>query len=291
MTAKHVGHGSSDIAFHVEWGFRREALIWLNDRPVAVNFAPLATEFYAWLLRKGQIRVLTEEHKGEPVAYTNPYTYTASTIGVVTAAVINDSHTIATSSQSMDALEAEVARSRSYAEQVLYTARLCESLIKQLLFCTQIPNREYERASLGGLLSVECRGCKGSGRQRHKISLLGSLAHRYGLCHEFEGCLVEHLKLVGRRRNTEAAHSDIPLLNVRNSAASRAQLNAESLEIGNELVHMLRHLSDLESRMGEELQEQLLASSQAAFNRMLNQVVRRSKNPFPDSPQTGPASG
>jgi hypothetical protein len=190
---KHIGHGLSDIAYHIEWRFRREAFIWLNDRPVAINFAPLATEFYGWLLRKGQIRVLVDQHKCEPLAYTNPYAYTASTISAMTAAVISDSHAVATSSGPIESLDAEIVRARIYAEQVLYTARLCESLIKQLLFCTQIPKHYYENASLGGLLSVECRGCKNSGRQRHKISLLGSLAHRYGLCHEFEQCLIEQL--------------------------------------------------------------------------------------------------
>jgi hypothetical protein len=66
---------------------------------------------------------------------------------------------------------------------------------------------------------------------------------------------------------------------VRDAATSRAQLKSDSLAIGNELVHMLRHLSDLEARMGKELEKQLLAESEAALNRMLNQVVRLEKRP------------
>ena len=249
----HVGHGSADIAYHVEWGFRREALLWDGDAPVGVNFHPLATELYEWLQRRGPFTVFAEEHRAIPGAYTNPFTFDASTLITILASVINDSHAIATSDMPGDPLETEVARVRSYNEQCLYVVRVCEALIKQLLHCTQIPRRYYARASLGSLLSTECRGCRNSGQQRHKLSLLGSLAHRYHLCHEFEGCLMQHLALAGRRRNTSAAHSAVPSLNIRSAAESRRQLMEDSVALGNEFVHMLGHLRNLETRMDNEL--------------------------------------
>lgn len=256
---RHIGHRASDIAYHVEWGFCREALLWEGDTPVGVNFHPLASELYDWLQRRGPFTVFAEEHRAVPGAYTNPFTIDASTLITILASVINDSHAIATNEAPVDPLDIEVARVRNYNEQCLYVVRVCEALIKQLLHCTQIPRRYYAKASLGSLLSTECRGCRNSGQQRHKLSLLGSLAHRYRLCHEFEGCLMEHLALAGRRRNALAAHSTVPTLDLRSPAESRGQLMDDSVALGNEFVHMLGHLRDLEARMGDELQRELPA--------------------------------
>jgi hypothetical protein len=94
-----------------------------------------------------------------------------------------------------------------------------------------------------------------SGKSRHKISWLGSLGHRYHLCLEFDQCLHEHLKIVQRRRNIGAAHSDSPLITLRTPSESRAQLMQDSVDLGNEFVHMLKHLGDLETQMERELQE------------------------------------
>src|SRR5690606_1685451 len=157
--------------------------------PIGTNFHPLATEFHQWLLQKGHFSVFAEEHKGSLFSLTNPYSYNASVIAAILARAINATHDFATGSESLDGMEADIERIRLYNEQVLYTARFCEATIKQLLHCTQIPKNYYKDASLGGLLSVECRACKGSGKPRHKISMLGSLAHRYHLCLPFEHCL------------------------------------------------------------------------------------------------------
>lgn len=259
-SAEHVSHGRDDIAYHLAWGFRTKALVWEDSQPIGLNFHPVATEFYGWLLRKGQFTVFTEEHRGQPNSYTNPYTYSCATLASITADVFNDSYAIGTSVDAIAALDAEIQRVRIFSEKILYVARMCESLIKQLLYCTQIPKRYYEKASLGKLLSTECRGCRASGNQRHKLSLLGSLAHRYRLCHDFEGCLVEHLKIVGHRRNIEAAHSQVTNLNVRSAAESRAQLMQDSETLGNEFVHMLRHIRDLEARMDKELQAAVMSN-------------------------------
>lgn len=265
--SKHIGHGDADIAYHVEWGFRPEALRRRNGIPIGVNLYPIATEFHQWMLRKGQLSVFAEEDRQRCDAYSNPYTYHCSSLATILAVAINDSHSMASSSAPLDAMVAEVQRIRIYNEQVLYIARLCEALIKQLLYCTQIGARYYKDVSLGGLLSTECRGCKGSGAKRHKLSLLGSLAHRYGLCLPFEKCLFEHLKIVGRRRNVEAAHSEAQLLKIRSAPASREQLMIESLDAGNELVHMLQHISDLENHMIRELEAVVLING--PWNRCL----------------------
>ena len=270
----HIRHADPNIAYHVEWGFRREALLWLGDLPIGVNFQPLASEFHQWLLQKGSFSVFAEEHKNTIFSLTNPYAYHASVIAAILARVINATHEFATGTEPLDDMEADIERIRLYNEQILYTARFCEASIKQLLYCTQIGKKYYVKASLGTLLSAECRGCKNSGKERHKISLLGSLAHRYHLCLPFEHCLFEHLKIVGRRRNIEAAHSDTQLLRIRTAANSRERLGADSLDAGNELVHMLQHIGDLEAHMMEEL---TAIVSQNGATKPPNKIMERTR--------------
>jgi hypothetical protein len=259
---RHLEHRfNRNTAFDVEWGFRREALLYVGALPMRANFHPLATEVRAWLRQEGQFSIFAEEHRAEHGAYTNPYTYHASALAAILAAAVNDSHAIASASGDADPMDIEIARVRSYNEQVLYVARLIEALIKQLLYCTQIAPMYYERASLEGLLSTECRGCQSANSKRHKLSLLGSLAHRYGLCRPFEACLFEHLKLVMRKRNSHAAHSESPLLNLRAPAVAREQLMNDSLEVGNECVHMLQHIAEIEQVMRAELKAAVVSGN------------------------------
>lgn len=253
----HQSHSDPNIAYHFDWEFRREAAIWSGKYAIGVNFHPLATQFRLWLLREGQFSVLAEEHKGSHASLTNPYSYHASAIAAILARSINASHDFETRTDSIDDMEADVDRIRICNEQVLNTVRFCEAIIKQLLYCTQIPEIYYKKAALGALLSSDCKVCKKSGKQQHKISMLGSLAHRYGLCIVFDQCLFEHLKIVNRRRNVEAAHSESLGLQLRPSTESRAQLARDSTDVGNELVHMLQHVSDLEIRMMTELKSRI----------------------------------
>ncbi len=243
-------HPKSDIAYHFHWGFRRESMLWVGEQPIGINFHPLATELYNWLLMKGQVSLL--EETVSPISLTNPYSYNTSVIAGILTHVINGTHEFATSTQPISDIEAEIERIRLYNEQVLCTARFCEAAIKQLLYCTQIPKKYYEDASIGALLSAECLYCKG-GKAPHKISVLGSLAHRYGLCLEFEECLFKYLKIVNRKRNVEAAHSGTQPFRMMSASDSKAQLMKDFWEAGNELVHMLKHISDLETHMVSEL--------------------------------------
>lgn len=250
-------HTDPNIAYHIEWEFRKEAFIWLDNRPVSINIHPVATELYDWLRRKGHVSLLMQEDKDEPLSITNPYTYDASTLAGITTHIINGGHDFATSEESISDIEAGIECIRLYNEQVLYTARFCEASIKQLLYCTQISKKHYKDASIGTLLSTDCRACRGEGKP-HKMSLLGSLAHRYNLCLEFDYCLSEHLKIVNRRRNVEAAHSGTQLLRKTSVNNSKSQLLKDLQEIGNEFVHMLKHISDLETLMILELKRLLM---------------------------------
>lgn len=257
-------HPDPKIAYHFDWEFRHEAALWVGDRAFAINFHPLASELRAWLLRQGNFSIFTEEHRSSLLSLTNPYAYHASVIAAILANSVNASYDFANSEAPIDAMDAEVERVRLYNELVLYTARFCEASIKQLLYCTQIPEYYYKTAALGALLSSECHLCKSAGKPRHKVSMLGSLAHRYHLCLEFEHCLFEHLKIVNRRRNIEAAHSETQALRPKDAAESKAALSRDTVEVGNELVHMLQHISDLESRMIGELKERIAGRPHAA---------------------------
>lgn len=62
------------------------------------------------------------------------------------------------------------------------------------------------------------------------------------------------MKIVGRRRNIDAAHSDTPTLNIRSTEESREQLNTDTIELGNEFVHMLEHISEIEDNMIREIE-------------------------------------
>jgi hypothetical protein len=246
-------HPDPNIAYHIDWQFRRDAFLWVGVKPSALNFFPFATEMRAWMRRQRQLAFFSEDDRNAPDAYTNPYTYSASTISALFARTFNATHAFGTSTDPLDPLTAEIERIALSNELALYTARLCEVTIKQLLFCTQIPKAWYNGASLGGLLSTDCRACKADGKPRHNISMLGSLAHHFGKCLPIEHCLADHLRIVNRRRNVETAHSDSQLLKLRIAEESRAQLMEESEAIGNDLVHMLEHIGDLETAMGNEL--------------------------------------
>ena len=246
-------HIDPNVAYHIGWEFRKEALIVEGSIIQKINFHPLATELKGWLKGAGNFVIFTESDKAKPKAINNPHTYNASVIVSILANVINSAHAFATSTEEIKPIDAEVERIRLYSEVTLYTARACEALIKQLLYCTNIPPKYYKKSSLGGLLSADCKSCRKAGKPIHKISMLGSIAHRYDLCLEIEKCLSEHLKIVNRRRNVEAAHSESLAITNNNSKEARAQLFHDTQSSGNDLVHMLEHISELEGKMREEL--------------------------------------
>jgi hypothetical protein len=257
--SRHISHKEKNIAYHIEWGFRREAAVWIGGNPARPNFHPLATELKNWLLRKGNLRVFSTKDRWLARSYTNPYAYNASVLAFAYATVVNDSADFSESTEALDSLDAEIKRIRLYTENVLYTARLCGALIKQLLYCTSFPEKYYRGVALRSLLSKDCKGCRDSNEKPHDISLLGSLAHRYRLCHAFEYCLNDHLEVVNRRRDLEAAHSGISKFSRRSTLAIRKDFGTEFIKNGKIFVHMLEHISEIEDKMVSELNSMIPA--------------------------------
>ncbi len=66
---------------------------------------------------------------------------------------------------------------------------------------------------------------------------------------------MDHMDLVNRLRNSEAAHAGVQQLNIRSVEVSKLQLMQDSQEALNGFVHMLTHVEDLERRMLVDLAE------------------------------------
>jgi hypothetical protein len=258
---KHISHKGKNTAYHMDWGFRKEAAIWIDDKPVLPNFYPLATDLQNWMLQQGELKFFPPSDKKLSPAYSNPSTYDGSILAITFAQIINDSALFFNGTEEIDTVQAEIRRIRLYTEQVLYIARLCEAFIKQLLYCTTFPEGEYRGSTLGSLLSKDCNGCKGSKEERHKLSLLGSLAHRYGFCQGYEQCLGEHMKIVNRRRDVEAAHSGVTEFIEREVSAIRKELGDDISKLGDNFVHLLGHISDVEQRMLTEFRPMIVAEA------------------------------
>lgn len=242
---------------HHSWSYRPHAFRWTGERIAGVNLLPLAGEMRAWMLRRGQLSLLPTPAPPASGGFTNPYTASGVTLQLLMGRIINACHEYATTdTPDHNEVDAEVERIRLYNEVLIYSARLCEVAIKQLLYCTQIPESRYKRMALGALLESPCPNCKRqNGTQPHLVSLVGTLAHPFHLCLEFEHCAMDHMDLVNRLRNSEAAHAGVQNLNIRSVGASRLQLMQDSQEALNGLVHMLSHVEELERRMLADLTE------------------------------------
>jgi hypothetical protein len=242
---------------HHSWSFRPHAFRWTGEQISGLNLLPLATEMRAWMLRRGHLSLMPPSDSPTNGGFTNPYTASGITLALLMSRVINASHDYATTlTASDDEVVVEVERIRLYNEVLIYSARLCEVAIKQLLYCTQIPVSQYQRMALGQLLESPCPSCKRkSGQEPHLVSLVGTLAHPFHLCLEFEHCAMDHMDLVNKLRNSQAAHSEVQTLNIRPLAESKAQLLHDSHEALNGFVHMLSHLEDLEQKILADLAE------------------------------------
>jgi hypothetical protein len=222
-----------------------------------VNLLPLAGALRSWMLQRGQLSFLSAKDRDQPGGYTNPYAFGGSALALVVGRVVNSHHDYcATQTADHNEVDAEIERLRLYNEILLYGARFCEVAIKQLLYCANIPESQYARMALGSLLEHQCPGCrKQNGKKPHKVSFVGTLAHPFRLCLEFELCTMDHMDLVNRLRNAQAAHSDIQTMNVRSVEESKAQLLKEGDEVLSGFLHMLSHLEKLEDRMLDDLAE------------------------------------
>ncbi|WP_439869722.1 hypothetical protein ACTACT_21885 [Pseudomonas syringae] len=240
---------------HHPWSYRPHAFRWMGEEIAGINLLPLAGEMRAWMQQDGQLSLMPAPQSPTTGGYTNPFTDSGVTLQLLMGRVINAAHEYATTdSPSHSEVDAEVERVRLYNELLMYSARLCEVAIKQLLYCTQFPEVRYKRMALGALLESPCPDCKRqNGKTPHLVSLVGTLAHPFNLCLEFEQCAMDHMDLVNRLRNSEAAHSGVQPLNVRSVESSKLQLMEDSREAMNGFVHMLSHLEDLEHKMLTDL--------------------------------------
>lgn len=244
--AKRDWHGS-----HHPWSYRQNAFRWNGEYIAGVNLLPLASEMRAWMQQLGKLSLMPEPTEASRGGFTNPFTVSGVTLQLLMSRVINVAHEYSTRDTGQhDAVESEVERIRAYNELLMYSARLCEVSIKQLLYCTQIPEARYKRMALGALLESPCPDCKKSaGAKPHQVSLVGTLAHPFHLCQAFEQCAMNHMDLVNRLRNSEAAHAGVQLLSVRSVQASKSQLLMDSQQLLNDFVHMLSHVEELERQM------------------------------------------
>lgn len=250
---EHVPHKDRNIAYHMDWGFRKEAAIHVNDIPIEPNIRPVAAMLRNWMLRQGNLEFLPHSEAKRVGAPTNPYLYNAYALALAFSYVINDAAAFVESEPGSDDLDDEIRHFRLYSEYILYPSRILEAVIKQMLFVTSFPESDYKKAALGELLTTECSGCRASEEKRHKISLTGSLAHRYGFCGGYEACLHSKMEIVRKRRNIEAAHSGVVKLIDRKAKRTRQVFSGQITRIGDEFVHLLTHIEDMERNIINEI--------------------------------------
>lgn len=254
LPGKREWHGT-----HQDWCYRPHAFRWTGEYISGSNLLPLATEMRAWMLQQGYLSLMPLPESPTNGGYTNTHTENGITLALLTSKVISESHAYATAPTTGEhegEIDTELGRIRLYNELLINCARFCEVVIKQLLHCTSIPESMYQRMALGQLLESPCPSCKKqNGMKPHSISLVGTLACPFGLCHAFEECAMNHMNLVNKLRNKQAAHSEVQQLIVRPIEESKAQLFRDCDEILNDFVHMLSHLEDLEERILADVSE------------------------------------
>lgn len=216
------------------------------------NFYKYATELRKWMQKEpATLPILLPGN----IAFYNPYSRPASVLIRAFQRVERDCGVFGRDTRVDRSYfaEAEVQRIRLFSEFVLYATRICETLIKQLLYCTGFEERIYRRAALGALLAQPCDSCRKQRDEKHRYSLLGSLAHHYGLCAPYDECLDVDLATFNTLRNTTAAHSSVAQIRARTSSESPAISLEEVVDAGNTFVHMLVHISQIELLMWDEL--------------------------------------
>lgn len=70
---------------------------------------------------------------------------------------------------------------------------------------------------------------------------------------------MDHMDLVNRLRNSEAAHSGVQPLAVRTVQESKSHLLTDSQQLLSGFVHMLSHIEELEQQMLQDLTEKAKA--------------------------------
>lgn len=240
---------------HHEWSYGIQCFRWSGEEIVGPNLLPLATEMRSWLRQEGHLTMPPEagdERYGG--AFSNPYSFTGSVLSLVLARVVNSSAP-GYSETDANPIDAELERIRLTSELMLYTARFCEVVIKQMLHCTQIPKRRFKSMALGMLLESACPSCKETnGMEPHTVSMVGTLAHPFHLCLEFDHCAMDHMALINSQRNDEAAHSSVQMPDFRTVGESMAHLASDCQDVLGRFAHMLEHLAKIEQHMLNDLE-------------------------------------
>ncbi|TQM03606.1 hypothetical protein FB548_3565 [Pseudoxanthomonas sp. 3HH-4] len=184
----------------------------------------------------------------------NPYAGSLETLGASIAQIVDDAFNFIEAADEIHPIEGEIRRIRLETELVLHTARFCEAAIKQMLHCTSFSRAKYKNAALGELLAQDCHACRKAGAPNHQFSLMGSLAHQYYQCLDFEQCGFDHLVLTNKRRNVEAAHSDAQRLRDCTVRESRQALKTTLDEVANAFTHLLGHIAGVETALIREIE-------------------------------------
>lgn len=247
----HVQREHGGTGLHVLWELRPDRAVVWNELmlPTRPNFYPYGRELRRWML--GQDWTIPV-FPADEAPFTNPYTEDASVLVAAYMRVTNDGAAWTDERGEINWVSAELRRVRLYSEFVLYTVRVCEALTKQLLFCSDLDPKSYRRDSMGQMLVKDCKACRKK-KDPHSVSLLGSLAHRYGRCGAYDNCLDRDLRLLTSLRNQLVAHSETWQLRRVKVATARKDLRQESLATGETLLHMLLHIGEIETAMWEEV--------------------------------------
>jgi hypothetical protein len=140
----HTKHGHGGL--HLLWQLDpQRAVVWSNGKGIRPNFYPYGRELRRWMLRQNWTIPAFPAGKAP---FTNPYTEDAAVLVSLYMQVTNSGALWADEIDPMPWISAELQRVRLYSEFVLYTVRVCEALIKQLLFCTDLIPKSYRRVEL-----------------------------------------------------------------------------------------------------------------------------------------------
>lgn len=278
-SAAQLPHNSAHDASHQPWEYGRGAAIWGSDGvPLAVNMTSHATHMHAWLRRETNSLWQGGAYVDPALeCQRNPYSESLVTLSSSIALIIDDICNFTESPSDITGPEVEIRRIRLEGELVLHAARFCEASIKQMLHCTAFPAKLYRNAALGQLLALDCKSCRAANHPTHQFSLVGSLAHHFFLCDEFDGCALDHLTLANRRRNIEAAHSNAQKLNACTTTQSREAMKQTLDKVAGDFAHLLSHISKVEAAMVREIRLRLIhyprMPPQSAYNHFLTRTA------------------
>lgn len=247
---------------HEEWDFCTRCFYDKLGNQSIANIYPFATELRKWLRQEpSKLPVI---FPGEQYLM-NPFSHHSSRLVSIFIDVVNDFSDFINSRDKTNLKEPwkiDLKRIRIASEMILYAVRICESLFKQLLYCTQFDPKRYWNKPLGPLLAQRCLACKG--KNKHQVSIVGSLAHRYKLCGQYEQCLQVDLKYLNKLRNSQAAHATVDKDAV-SSTIEKAWITAENYcnDIGSKFIHMLGHISEIELAMINEAENRLKSENRS----------------------------